>query len=231
MERGSKNGQHSGDFSASLLTEFLEQAELLYVQGGGRRQLAAEDDEYYMQLQSMPANGGGGSAGAGAASASAPDPYRGVRVIDSFAYDRRKLSQKEMRKALKNARHVPVVAFVFRSGERAPPQTDAVMQHLVGEFGRRAMVVALPSDQELINLEKLPAPEFMGDGDGGEGDRELVSVDDILDELAEANDSAEEEEEEGDSGSSSSSLEGVVMVVATPKGKGRKKRQIGIGAG
>ena len=128
-----------------------------------------------------------------------------------------------MRKALKNARHVPVVAFVFRSGERAPPQTDAVMQHLVGEFGRRAMVVALPSDQELINLEKLPAPEFMGDGDGGEGDRELVSVNDILDELAEANDSAEEEEDEGDSGSSSSSLEGVVMVVATPKGKGKGK--------
>ena len=143
-------------------------------------------------------------------------------------------AEAESEGELKNARHVPVVAFVFRSGERAPPQTDAVMQHLLGEFGRRAMVVALPSDQELINLETLPAPEFMGDGDGGEGDRELVSVDDILDELAEANDSAEEDEDEekGDSGSSSSSsLEGVVMVVATPKGKGRKKRQIGIGAG
>ena len=96
--------------------------------------------------------------------------------------------------------------------------------------------MALPSDQELINLDKLPAPRFMAEGgDGGddgeeedEGDRELVSVDDILDELAEANDSAEDEEDaegdgDGSSSSSSSSLEGVVMVVATPKGKGKGK--------
>ena len=66
---------------------------------------------------------------------------------------------------------MPVVAFVFRSGERAPPQTDEAMQHLLRKFGRRAMVVALPSDQELINLDKLPAPRFMAEGaDGADED-------------------------------------------------------------